>query len=153
LSQKSAIRPYTGPIEFSYTSGFQTVGHALLRGAQIVVKGHGTFWELHSTTELIAILKMSEINFLILCIAFRNTTLAATGLLLSIKSFVPSLHLLHGLKSNITTRLHLPAGPQQHSLSLHIHLQPYYSTEYCCNTLLYWFNVKFLGTKPFLVIC
>jgi hypothetical protein len=56
----------------------------------------------NSKTELIIILKMSETDRLILCTAFSDTTLAATRLLHSIKSFLQLLHLLHGLKSNIT---------------------------------------------------
>jgi hypothetical protein len=58
---------------------------------------------LHSKTELILILKMSEIDYLISCISFRNITPIAIRSILSIKSFFfQPLLLLHHLKSNVT---------------------------------------------------
>jgi len=82
---------------------------------------------------------MSEIDCLIWCIGLRNTNLAATRSFYSVKRFLQSLHLLHGLKSNVTNStcsfltfgnivtgisswLFLSAAFQQ--LTLNIHMRP-----------------------------
>jgi hypothetical protein len=55
--------------------------------------------KLYSEIELIIILKMSEIGSRM---PFRSTALATTTSLRSIKSFVQTLHLMHGPQCTIT---------------------------------------------------
>jgi len=109
---------------------------------------------------------MSEINCLISCTAFRNTSLAATRLLRSIITFLQSVHLSHGLKSIVTNSncsfltfwntitglssyfVCPPCLKNWHSLPLYIHWQStfpiapsYSSVAICC-------YVECLHTKP-----
>jgi hypothetical protein len=85
------------------------------------------------------------------CIVFTNTTCTATRSLRSIKSFLQPLHLMHGLKSNVTNSscsfltfgntvigisscmVCLPRHNNWHSLPLHIHLHPAFNFAPYCN--------------------
>jgi hypothetical protein len=109
--------------------------------------GMQDYLNLYCKTELIIILKLYKIDYSILCIAFRNTSLAAARQLRSVKSFLHSLHLctvwsptpqsaIVGFRHLATLSLAFLC-PQSlsnwHSSPLHIHFQPDVSAASYCS--------------------